>query len=276
MLGTESSSLAFLPRTAGWVSKSISKTSSLAPLAEKGRLMSITNLHLSREDDHYIRSRFVSLDWIATRSGVSEAVLAAWQRESLFPQPTYFTEDGKQWYSRAYVDLVRRAVAHETDLKSLFSAEYARALERLRKTAPADYAAEIATSSGAGSSPQEALESNWKGFLSGEYGVCLRVPWVPCMLRKGRLMRTIEELISEPRTGELEWSRRLHQSVDSLSRLEMPFTQWDRIRFGKLVSRDTHIEAVRQRFPGVFDSTTRSVRDPSRPTEPEVPGDVPY
>jgi hypothetical protein len=234
-----------------------------------------TPVHLSREDDKYIRSRFVSLEWIAQRSQASLAILESWQRRGLFPLPTYVTEDGKEWYSRSYAELVRKALARRTDLKSLFSADYLRAAARLRKSSPPDYEAEIASTSGAGSNLQEAMDLHWRGFISGEYGVCLRVPWVPCMLRKGRLMRSIEELCSDPRIEDPGWRVHLRRSVDTLERLEMPFAQWDRIRFGTPVSRDTHIDAIRLRFPEVFGRKAGGTFVGSPPADNALPGEMP-
>ncbi|MGC2289799.1 MAG: DUF6058 family natural product biosynthesis protein [Thermoplasmata archaeon] len=214
--------------------------------------MSTPSPQISAEDDRYIRSRFVGLDWLVARTKVSRATFLQWQSQGLFPKPTYVTAEGEQWYSRAYAPLVLRAMYVKTDLKTLFREDYSRALEQLRYTNPADYRAELAKSGTARARPEAVIELEWQGFLSGEYGACLRVAWVPCILRKGKLMRTIDELVAHPNPEAPGWKRRLRQSVDSLDRLEMPFTAWDRVRFGKPVSRDTHIQSIRLRFPHVF------------------------
>ena len=192
------------------------------------------------------------LESIAAKGGVSRLVLDKWREQNLFPRPTYFTEDGQDWYPPAYAELVRRAIGRKMTLKKLFQSDFKRVLERLRRTDPAGYQAELTGPGGLEISPENLTESNWQGFLSGEYGACLRVAWVPCMLRKSKLMRSIEELAAKPELDDLIWRSKLRRSVDSLDRLEMPFAQWDRIRFGKPVSRDTHIRAIRLRFPEVF------------------------
>lgn len=207
---------------------------------------------ISAEDNRYIRSHFVTLEWLAERTRVSRATLLQWQSQGLFPQPTYVTQGGESWYARSYSPLVRRAISLKTDLKTLFWREYQRALEKLRYTSPADYRAELAKS-WVGQSPEEAVtELEWRAFLAGDYGACLRVAWVPSILRKGKLMRTIEELVANPHGNAPGWKRRLRQNVESLDRLEMPFAACDRVRWGKPVSRDTHVGAIRQRFPQVF------------------------
>jgi hypothetical protein len=65
---------------------------------------------VSAEDDRYIRSRFVTVDWLSARSRVSSATLLQWQSRGLFPKPTYVTEDGEQWYPRTYAPLIQRTV----------------------------------------------------------------------------------------------------------------------------------------------------------------------
>jgi hypothetical protein len=117
---------------------------------------------------------------------------------------------------------------------------------------PADFRAELANSSSDPPRTEDVIQTEWESFLTGQYGVCLRVAWVPCILRKSKLMRTIEDLVAHPKVDAPGWKRRLRQNVESLDRLEMPFASLDRIRFGKRVSRDTHIQDVRARFPQVF------------------------
>jgi hypothetical protein len=45
------------------------------------------------------------------------------------------------------------------------------------------------------------------------------------------------------------WLARLHILVDELESVELPFTGYDRLRFGGPTSRDTLIDAIRERFP---------------------------
>ncbi|MGA8302366.1 MAG: DUF6058 family natural product biosynthesis protein [Thermoplasmata archaeon] len=221
-------------------------------------------VRLSSEDNAYIRSHFVTLELLAEKSGVSPLVLAKWREESLFPRPTYVTEDGQEWYPPAYAELVHRAASRKLDLRALFRSDFLRALEKLRRSDPDGYRAELGGPGGTELSPEADAELSWEGFMSGEFGACLRMAWVPCVLRKGKLMREIEGLVTKPEVDNPKWRDRLRRSVDSLDRLEMPFAQWDRVRFGKPVSRDTHVTAVRLRFPEVFRFTSERPQD--RPT----------
>jgi hypothetical protein len=223
---------------------------------------------ISAEDDRYIRRHFVTLERLVARTRVSRATLLQWRSQGLFPRPTYVTEDGERWYPRAYVPLVRRAISLKTDLKVLFREEYRRALEQLRYLSPADFYAELAKSMPVHGQPEDTIEREWQAFLTGEYGPCLRTAWFPCILRKGKLLRTIEELVAVPHVDAPGWRRRLRQSVDSLDRLEMPLTAWDQVRRGEPVSRDTHSRSIRQRFPEVFErppTRTPPVGHPMRP-----------
>jgi hypothetical protein len=226
------------------------------------------SVRLSPEDDAYIRAHFVSLDWLAERSGIARLRLAEWQERGLFPRPTYVTDDKQEWYPPAYAELVRRATTRKTDLKTLFELDFSRALEGLRRSDPAEYRAELAGPGGTEMTPEADIAASWEGFLSGEFGACLRVAWVPCMLRKAKLMRAISELAAKPELDDPSWRSRLRHAVDALDRLEMPFARWDRFRFGKPVSRDTHIEAVRLRFPAVFGrkGSPQCVDAPDSPT----------
>jgi hypothetical protein len=225
---------------------------------------------LSADDDRYVRAHFVRLEWLAAKTKVSRATLHQWQRQEIFPRPTYVTADGEQWYPRAYVGPVQRAKSLKTDLKTLFYADYKRAMEQLRYLSRSDYEAELSKSSTVPPRLEEVIESEWKGFLSGEYGVCLRVAWVPCILRKGKLMRTIEELVARPRPDNPLWRIRLRRSVEALDQLEMPFADSDRIRFGRPVSRDTHILGIRRRFPKVFGLPVEAPADTLPDSPPSI------
>jgi hypothetical protein len=77
-------------------------------------------------------------------------------------------------------------------------------------------------------------EAEWASYLSGRY-VCLHSVSPTTIQRKDQLMRAIEVA---PRNE-------VKKLVDELDELEPEFTEYDRLRFGGPVSRDTHITAVR-------------------------------
>jgi hypothetical protein len=96
------------------------------------------------------------------------------------------------------------------------------------------------------------LEEEWQGYLSGAYGVCLKVQSPENIVRKDQLVRAIERLIDEPNPADPEWSDELRTSVEALDLLERPFApDYDRARWGPS-SRDRCITTPRERFPDVF------------------------
>lgn len=203
-------------------------------------------------DVRYVESHFIDLKEMAIRCTTTTGRLREWQERGVFPQPTYFTEDGREWYSPHYATLVRRASARKVSLRALFLREFVDALAGLRKRDPDLYETVVRESKVAQAGDDQVASAFWRAFLSGDYGACLKAPWVACMIRKERLLREIERLLLEPRPDELSWGGRIRRAVDALDRLEQPFADWDRERFGHPVTRDTHITAVRNRFPAVF------------------------
>lgn len=212
-------------------------------------------IRFEREDERYIRSTFVTLEQLASRCGLTVEELSDWQARGLFPVPTYVTSDGRGWYSAGYAVSVRRARARKTDLHALFIEEFRRALHRIRRAEPGLYSTFVQASGSEEQSEALAAEEQWKDLLRGEWGVCLKTPWVPCMIQKGRLMQQISSLIASPQADSVAWTGKLRKSVDALDRLEQQFAQWDRTRFGRSISRDTYITEVRARFPSVFSRT---------------------
>jgi Family of unknown function (DUF6058) len=212
------------------------------------------------EDDRYIRTHFVTLEWLAERTRVSCPTLLGWQSQGAFPQATYVTEDGESWYPRAYAPIVRRALSLRLDLRSLFWEDYRRAFEQLLYTNARDYLGELSKSPSPQARADEVIELEWKAWLSGEYGACLRVAWVPSILRRGKLVRTIEELAARPHIAAPGWRRRFRRAVDSLDRLEMPPGARARIRVGRPLRGDTHSTPVRERFTEPFNSSSHGAK----------------
>jgi hypothetical protein len=105
----------------------------------------------------------------------------------------------------------------------------------------------------AGGSAEEADE-DWRGYLSGQFGVCLRAVTPESMVAKSRLIARIEELAGAPAPDDPGWRGALRTAVDELDSLLRPFTDHDRERWGD-TSRDREITRVRGRWPAVFDQT---------------------
>jgi hypothetical protein len=208
----------------------------------------------SEQDERYIRRAFVGLDELARRCRMTPVELRSWQGSGLFPHPTYVSADGSEWYCPAYAVMVRRARSRNLDLKALFTTDFDVQLRQLEHREPEVVRLLQMDSGGEGASRPAVIEAHWESFLSGQFGACLKVPWVNCMIQKVRLMHRIDVLVAAPRVEDVAWCTRLRASVNALDRLEQPFAEWDRIRFGGPVTRDTRIVAVRSRFPKVFGS----------------------
>jgi Family of unknown function (DUF6058) len=94
-------------------------------------------------------------------------------------------------------------------------------------------------------------EAGWAGYLSGEFGVCLRSVTPESMAAENHLVRRIEALVAAPAGTDPAWPSELRTTVDALDAPDRPFTDFDRQRWGE-TSRIRHIERVRARFPAAF------------------------
>lgn len=84
--------------------------------------------------------------------------------------------------------------------------------------------------------------------------------WRSASAPKDELTSAIRDALAEPKPKSALWLARLHILVDELESVELPFTGYDRLRFGGPVSRDTLIDAIRARFP--FGSAPNLTADP--------------
>jgi hypothetical protein len=90
--------------------------------------------------------------------------------------------------------------------------------------------------------------AEWESYLDGQY-VCLRSVTPENIQRKDYLVDAINREVADPRPQSRQWLADLHDLVDELDAIEPPFAPYDRLRFGRPISRDTAIDAVRSRFP---------------------------
>lgn len=87
-------------------------------------------------------------------------------------------------------------------------------------------------------------EEDWELYLSGQF-VCVRSVTPGTMMQKHLLIERIEAQVAreDPDLAELR------RAVDELDALEPPFAPaYDVLRFGRAVSRTTHIDEVRARY----------------------------
>jgi hypothetical protein len=206
----------------------------------------------SEKDKKYITTNFLNLDGFSTEIKVSPEEILSLESRKLFPKPTYLFADGTRWYPPSYVALFKRARKNNKTFASAFQDEIRAALTKLRKERDHDFSIVLL---GEGFGTNEDLDmvvkKIWDDFQSGGYGACLKNPACGTIIKKSLTMHAITSLISSPRPADPEWRRLLRDSVENLDKLEAPFTDFDRVRFGK-ISRDVLIHDVRKKYPRGF------------------------
>lgn len=135
------------------------------------------------------------------------------------PVPSYLLPDGDLMVHPDYLDPIRRAGGH-TRLHDWFTGQWS-------------------------ADDRVTAEQEWRGYLSGQY-VCLRRVTPQTIQRKTHLIAHIRTMIRDSTSDTPELRRALAQSVDELDHLELPFTAYDRLRFGGPTSRDIWIDQVRR------------------------------
>jgi hypothetical protein len=100
--------------------------------------------------------------------------------------------------------------------------------------------------------PERSASEAWQSFLTGVYAVCLRNVTPESIARKQALLSRIEVLTAQPKRNDPQWVTQLREAVNALDALERPFSPvYDRLRFDRPPTRDSHINDVRARFPEV-------------------------
>lgn len=141
------------------------------------------------------------------------------------PAPSYVLDDGREFYPPEYFELERS----ESRFKSRLAAACAK-----EGIAPLD--------------PGET----WAAYMDGVYGVCLRSATPENIVRKNALLQRIEALTGVPDETNAVWIAALKHAVDALDELERPFSpHYDRARFGRPPTRDSHITALRHNYPQI-------------------------
>jgi hypothetical protein len=150
--------------------------------------------------------------------------------EGLMPRPSYVLDDGTELFPADYFVLVDQAGG----------------LEQLRGHFQQRYRA-------AGGDEAES-DSDWRAYLDGTYGICLRVVAPETIVRKSRVVESLTDLLAEPAPERDDWGAQLRREVWELDALERDFApDYDRSdRFDQPPSRDLLIAAARERHPEVF------------------------
>jgi uncharacterized protein DUF6058 len=171
---------------------------------------------MTAADDAYVSAQFVVLTDLCARLGRDCDEIRRLMLDRRLPLPSYLRSDGAEMVP--------------ADLFAL--ADEAGGVDRLGPWFLAHW-----------SDRTEGAEE-FDAYLSGRY-VCLRRVTPTSIRRKGELVAEIDTALALPDPP----ADQVHALVDELDALEPDFTAYDRLRFAGPVSRDTHIDAVRARFP---------------------------
>jgi hypothetical protein len=189
--------------------------------AVAARFYAVNGRHpMTADDDAYARKWYINVEGLAQNARVETSELRRLMLANRLPLPSYILRDGTQMVARDLLELPRRAGSYE-ELPEWFAQQFESSRDAIRE---------------------------WDGYLRGHY-VCLRDVLPETIRRKEELVKAIRVATENPQPNDHAWLEALHRLVDELDTLEPPFATYDRLRFGGPVSRDTCIDAVRERFP---------------------------
>lgn len=184
------------------------------------RFVAVNGEHpMGAVDDAYVDRHFVPLERLSERCSVAPDVVRRHMLARRLPLPGYLKSDGTEMVPSDLLDLAERA-GGIGKLPGWFAAHWTDTVE---------------------------AAAEWDGYLSGQ-NVCLRSVTPDTLQRKSYLVSAISQALAEPEESDW-WLEELHRLVDELEKLELPFTGYDRLRFGGPVTRDVLIDAVRVKFP---------------------------
>lgn len=189
---------------------------------------------LSLADKTYIKSNFYKLEELCLGRPRTAAEYRSLIREQLLPLPTYLV-DGIEMYPADFFVFPDSAGTPGAQMKAEFFARYRRSAESYHDRVS-----------------EERLAEEYAGYLSGEYGVCLRWVTPETIYLKEHIMTRISELLGDPKPADARWSGALRTWVNRLDSMEREFAPCDTERFGVLPSRVRYIDQVRERFPDCF------------------------
>jgi Family of unknown function (DUF6058) len=180
---------------------------------------------LTVADIDYIRSNYVPLEEACAERRETPDRVRALIDAGRLPDPSYWLPDGTAMVPADYFRLLDDA-GSLADTRTHFSRRFL----------------------AAGGNPAE-LDEEWRGYLSGLYGVCLREVTPETIVRKTALVDSLTRLLDEPRPDDGRWRRTLREQVDELDALERDFSpDYDRARFDVPPTRDRLIVAAREQY----------------------------
>ncbi len=182
-------------------------------------------------DWRYIASQFTPLAALLVSRLETTDIVNSWISSGLFPHPTYLMPESPFFgadtpmYPADVFDFVDQAGSIEM-LPQHFE-------QRLVAADPANCF---------------DAKAEYRSYLSGRYGACLKRVTPESIVQKERLVQSIDAALTEPRAFDVNWLSNLRRDVDALDLLERPFAECDRSFFGGSVSRDRCITEPRKRY----------------------------
>jgi hypothetical protein len=181
----------------------------------------------SSDDLAYVRCDYLTLEQLCAERSEDPAEVRRLVDERRLPQPSYVLPDGSEMYPPDYFELLDAAGGVDA-LAGWFADRHRAATSAL-------------------GAPGVDPDEDWQGYLSGQFGVCLREVSPEAMVEKNALIAEIDSLTAVPATEDEGWRASLREAVDALDEIERPFTDYDRQRWGG-TSRDSHITTVRAKY----------------------------
>jgi hypothetical protein len=206
----------------------------------------MTARKLSDADVAYIVSNYCTLESICSDRPEPVEEICHFIGEHLLPAPSYVLDEGTSMFPADYFALVDEAGGMD-QLRDHFAARYRAASE-----------------------PElghvDRLDQDWKAYMDGIYGVCLRQVSPETIVRKAVLVTSLCELLTLTRPGDPDWQLELRSQVEELDAIEREFApDYDRgPGQSRPPTRDLLIRAARERFPEVFADARADVPSAAR------------
>jgi Family of unknown function (DUF6058) len=188
---------------------------------------------LSPEDEAYIRGEFFPLEDLCLGRQGHASDYRNRIRSGELPLPTYVI-DSVEYYPSDYF-LFPDSIEPGSNIKEAFFARYQRIAAAYNE-----------------SPSTNRVKQEYEGYLSGEYGVCLKTVTPETIFLKGFVMARIDELFENPEPFDQTWRSKLRGLVYRLDGLERQFAPCDTARFGSLPSRVRYIDRARKEYPEAF------------------------
>jgi hypothetical protein len=217
---------------------------------------------LTDADVAYIEANYSTLDAVCRDRSDEPAEIRDVIDAGGLPRASYVLRDGTEMFPPDYFALADAAGGPER-LAAHFEERYVAAVGDIEHRYP----------SGLPDGWLSGLETTWRSYLAGIYGVCLREVTPENMVRKDAAVAVLEEVLGTPRPTDPAWVRRLRRATIDLDRLEREFApDYDRTAFEMPPSRDRLVARARELYPQVFARIREPLRCEYRPRQRDGSG----